>query len=439
MAEKELFTDAHEYVQMGQVLLGVEKYQEATEMFDRALAEDPKNLEAYISKGIGHASLEQYDQARECFKRCIMIDKTFAEAYFQLGSIDFLEDHFREGLKNYNQAIALGYRSAGLYFNLALVYEERNEIDEAIRYYTKAASLDETVPDYVIRKATLQIVTKKYDEALQTLEKVRVLFPESFEGYHLTAAAYTLTGRYDEADEVLRGALEMFPDDKDILFDRMRVLVTKGDLEAAEAMLENAKDSQFTPAERKEILLNQAQIKGQQEKMDEANQMLLEALAIPEGEHLNSEIRYLLMISYLASGDYGHLREIAEQTDRSDTDDPYNLCGVYFEGAALKGLGEDYRAYFQDAVKYYRDISMKEPSRIDAYLFRAMCYKELDDYEKALESLDYMLLLEPDDAKLHFIKGSILKEQGKDMDASNQEYAEAKRLGLNKRFWEFAG
>lgn len=437
--EKEELSDAQEYLQMGQVLMGAEKYREAVGMFEKTLKDAPMDKIAYISKGIAHASLDEYAQAKECFKRCIMIDKNFADAYFQLGNINFLEDEFLEGVKNYNQAVALGYQSADLYFNLALVYEERNEVDEAIRYYTKAANIDETRPDYMIRKATLQILIQKYEEALQTLEKIRSRFPESFEGYHLTAAAYTMMEQYDQADDILQYALQMFPDDMELLFDRMRVLITKGDLENAALLLSDAKQRNCTPEEKKEILLNEAQIKGQQDRLEEANQLLLEALEIPEGEQFDSEIRYLLMTSYLVSKDFENMLKISKQADRQDTEDPYNLCGTYFEGVARKGLNmPDYRKFFQDAVKYYRGISMKDPSRVDAYLFRAMCYKELGNYEKAMESIDYMLLIQPDNGQIHYIKGNILKEQGQKSEAE-KEYSEAKRLGLNKSFWEFAG
>ncbi len=436
---EENLSDALEYIQMGQVLMGAEKYRDAIEKFDKALKEEPMNKIAYISKGIAHANLEEFSAAKECFKRCIMIDKNFADAYFQLGNMSFLEDEFQEGIKNYNQAIALGYQSAELYFNLALVYEERNEVDEAIRYYTKAASLDETKPDYLIRKATLQILLQRYEEALQTLEKVRNIFPESFEGYHLTAAAYTMLEQYEKADTILKDAMERFPDDIDILFDRMRVLITRGELDEAILLLSDAKQRNCTPEEKKEILLNEAQIYGQQEKTEDTKRLLNEALEIQEGRQFDSEIRYLLMIAYLMDKDFSNMLRIAKQVDPSDTADSYNLCGVYFEGVAMKGLKlPDVRKTFQDGVKYYRSISMKDPSRVDAYLFRAMCYKELGDYEKAMESLDYMILLKPEDSQLHYIKGNLLREQGKENEAQ-KEYQEARRYGLNKTFWEFVG
>lgn len=437
--EDENYSEAQEYLQMGQVLLGTEKYEDAILLIEKSLELEPMNKTAYVTKGIAHASLEDYEQARECFKSAIKIDKKYADAYFQMGNIEFLEDHFQEGMADYNQAIACGYKDAALYYNLALVYEEQDNAEEAIRNYTKAFTLDGTNPEYLIRKASLQIIVMKYEEALQTLEKVRTLFPDSFEGYHLTAAAYTLMEKYDEADIVLKNALELFPDDMDILFDRLRVLTTKGEVENALQLLLAAKDKEATPSQMKEILLNEAKLKGQMDKLDETVSLLKEAAEIAEGEHLDSEIRYLLVNALHIQKDFLSMYEVAKQIDKNDTTDPYKLSGMYYECIAIKGKGDEgYKESFKNAIRYYRNISLKDPARVDAFLFRAMCHREIEEYDKALECVDYVLLLQPENAQLHQIRGNILTDQGKVTEAK-AEYSEAKRLGLRYNFLEMTG
>lgn len=432
-------SETEEYLQMSQVLLGAGKYSEAISYVDRLLEKEPMNAAAHITKGIAYASLEEYTKAKECFQRCIKIDKKFADAYFQLGNIEFLLDNFQEGVKNYNQAVSYGYKDASLYYNLALVYEEQDNAEEAIRYYAKAAALDETNADYLIRKAALQISIAKYEEALQTLEKIRNRFPDSFEGYHLTAAALTLLERYDAADEILKNALLLFPDDKAIMFDRLRVLITKGDMKEALALLEKAKNGDSAPEIEKEILLNEAKIRGQMDQLDQTVELLDKALLIKEGEYLDSEIQYLLLNALFINKNFDKMYEIAEKVDKNNTDDPYNLSGMYYLCIASKGRNDaDCEKKFDTAIKYYRNISVKDPSRVDAYLFRSMCYRELKDYDKALEAINYVLLLQPDNAQLHQIKGNLLTDQGKKSEAQ-LEYSEAKRLGLSQNFLNMMG
>lgn len=432
MGERERNTEAIEYVQMGQNLMGVGKFAEAVEMFDKALKADPMDKLAYICKGIAFASMERFAEAKECFKRTVMIDNTFADGYFQLGNMEFLEDHFEEGVKNYNKAVSFGYRGAELYYNLGLVYEEREEIEEAIRCYSKAAAADETTPVYLIRKASLQVTIGKYEESLQTLEKIRICFPESFEGYHLAAAAHTMLEQYEEADAILKKATELFPEDTDLLFDRVRVLITKKDLASALEMLAKAKEKESRPEIKKEMLFNEAQILGQQEKLNDAIVRFNEALEIPEAEELNPEICYFLMNAYLVNKDFQGVLKTAEKMDRDDIDNPFSLSAVYYKGIALKGLNDSsYKKYLQDAVKYYRNISIKDPSRVDVWLFRAMCCKETGDYAKALEAVDYVLLIQPEDGKIHYIKSNILKEMGGREQDAEKERREALRLGMD--------
>lgn len=425
---------AMEYLQMGQSLLGAEQLEKAVEMLDRSLKYDPMNKAAHITKGIAYANMENYAEAKKSFNNAVKIDKSFADAYFQLGNIAFLENDFEEGIKNYNQAVYCGYNNSELYYNLGLVYEERDEYGEALRNYNKAISLDQSNPIYMVRKATLQIREGKYEEALQTLERFRLHHPDSFDGYHLTAAVYTMQGQYDKAETLLKQAQEMFPDDKDILFDRIRVLVTKGDKKQALDLLQKAKAMDCTPEEKKEIFLNEGKIYLEND-MDRAIESFIEALNIPGAEDNNPEIRYFLMNTYLARHDYENLLKVAKTVDRNDINNPYSLFGAYFECMALKELKkENYIKEYENAQKYYRNISLNDPSRIDAYLFRAMCYKDTGNYDKALETIDYVILIQPENGQLHQIKGNILKEMTGRSAEAEEEYREAKRLGFDASF-----
>ena len=131
--------------------------------------------------------------------------------------------------------------------------------------------------------------------------------------------------------------------------------------------------------------------------------------------------------------------QVAQAVDKDNVEDPYNLAGMYYMCIAAKeGGNKEYEKLFQSAVKYYRNISIKDPSRVDAYLFRAMCYREIKEFEKALESINYVLLLQPDNAQLHQIKGNLLHDQGKIQEAQ-KEYSEAKRLGLSENFLDLIG
>ena len=67
-------------------------------------------------------------------------------------------------------------------------------------------------------------------------------------------------------------------------------------------------------------------------------------------------------------------------------------------------------------------------------MFRAMCYKDIGNYDKALETIDYVILIQPENGQLHQIKGNILKEMSGRSVEAEEEYREAKRLGFDASF-----
>ena len=66
---------------------------------------------------------------------------------------------------------------------------------------------------------------------------------------------------------------------------------------------------------------------------------------------------------------------------------------------------------------------------MDAFLFRAMCYRDIEDYTKALEILDYILLMRPDQKDLHSIRASIMErlrnQTGTDGLSGGEDFAES--------------
>ncbi len=423
--------EVQEYIQMGQALAGHENYAEAHEAFDKALKLDPMNKIAYMSKGVCYSLEENFTEAKECYTRALKIDREFADAYFQLGNIAFIEEAFEDGMKYYNQAVSFGYQSPELFYNLGLAYEEQDDPERAMRYYAKAEKLDDMNPVYSIRRASLQIILGKYEEALQTLEHVRAIAPDSFDGYHLTAAVYSIREEYDKAESILLHALSMFDSDVDLYMDLIRVYISDEKTDKALELIAKIKNSEdLQPGDRKELLSDEAQIYGTLEKTDEAIASFLEALEIPENPEADPEIRYLLINMYMLKKENQKAFDLAKKMDPEDTDNAYSMTGVYLAAFLKKAMADDsWKEDMENGIRYYRSISMKDPSRVDAYLFRAMCYRELERFDKALESIDYVMLLQPDNPHLHLIKGNILKEMpGREQEAE-QEYAQARKGG----------
>lgn len=424
-----------EWLQQGKILLGAERFAEAVTYFDRVLSQNPMVYEAYISRGIAKANLNELDQAMADFKKAVKLDKENPDAFFHMGNISFMRGEFEDGVKQYNQAITLGYEGAELYFHFGLVYEEAEAYELAIRYYTQAIRAEALNPVYRVRKAVCQIQTEKYDEALETLDGLREVAPDIFDYYHMKAIIYTQLNRLDEAEAVLAEANQRYPDDFDLLTDRIRLLVTRKDYTAAADFLNRALAAAQDDNGKKEVLGLKGRILAAQEQLDAAAVVLEKALVTGDPSRLDFEYCYLLINIYQIQEKYDDLVRIADllcKTDLTEAESAYLLSGPYYAALGRKLRGDqDYADYYAAAIRTYRTVAMRSPERVDAYLFRAICYKDTAKYDRALEMVDYILALQPNNGALHVIKSDIYCAMGDSRQAQQEQVLAKENDGMH--------
>lgn len=429
MEDKNEYSSVDEWLNQGQMLMGAEAFDEADKYFDKVLDADPMNGDAYLLKGLVRADTGQLDSAKDMFNRALMINKNRAECWFHLGNIAFLQDQFNEGVKCFNKAIALGYDNPEVYFHLGLMYEDREDFQEALRCYNKAISMDELTIAYRVRKISLYLAMGRYEEAIQALKELRMIAPDHFDSYHLLAAAYSALGRFNDADEVLKAAEEKFPGDMDLFFDRLRVLAAKGDVDSALEHISRIEDTQLDLTQQKELLLTKGKLLGQTEKLEAAQVCFEQVLAMSEEAQDDGEALYFLMNTCIARGDYEKLLKYAKCAEKTVKTDPYTFCALYYSAlASAKMNADNVKMNYRRAIQFYRSVSMENPDRIDAYLFRAVCHRDLKEYDQALEMVDYVRLLQPDNGEIYVIKSSILSEKG-DRAGADAALKKAQALG----------
>ena len=90
---------------------------------------------------------------------------------------------------------------------------------------------------------------------------------------------------------------------------------------------------------------------------------------------------------------------------------------------ALKNLNRDAEAKtaYRQAIMIYRNETLKRPAQLDAYLYRAMALRDLEDYDKALEVIDLVISLNEKIAEPHTIRADIYRKQGKLAEAKAEE------------------
>jgi tetratricopeptide (TPR) repeat protein len=175
--------EAEQLLDVGLSYMGINRFEEATETFERAARFADDELlaqEAWVNKGTAHAQLEEYDaavgayeealaidedsehaasahtnlayalwewgrteQALEHAERAVEVDPRFAEAWYNRGFFLAERGLHENAVDCFDNAIRLGMRNASVLEEKARALEEVGEREEAERVHEQAAELRE--------------------------------------------------------------------------------------------------------------------------------------------------------------------------------------------------------------------------------------------------------------------------------------------------------
>lgn len=78
------------------------------------------------------------------------------------------------------------------------------------------------------------------------------------------------------------------------------------------------------------------------------------------------------------------------------------------------------RKQWKDAASIFSRILQDESANIEVREFRAYCYYELKQYDKALRDYDYLVMLRPDEDTYRLLHATMLKYTGARLDAIDE-------------------
>lgn len=425
--EHQEYTQAQEYNHLGMVLYSRDKYEEAKNYFEKAIDEDAYFIDSYINMAQVYIVTDAFDDAKKYLNKALLIDKKCAIAHFHLGNIELLLNNTEEARTHYSKAVSLGYDNTQIYINLAVDAEERGDLDTAISYYNRVISIDKFNALAKARKAQILIGLKRFPEALKTCDSLMELNPDVFEGYHYKFAVLCDLGKYEEAGKVLDRAIKLFPDDDALYYDKARLLHAQGRLEDALEIIDGK--LHVNEDNRTSLTTFKAEILLSLEKTDEA----LDLLLVEYTRSHDGEVVFLINSIYMAQKNYEEVLVYSKEIiDRKEIG-TYYYAALYYHAVALSKLGrkQEADAEFEMAQKVYRAACARTPGQLQLYFYRAMCFEELGQYDKALELCDYLLNVDENLHEARFIRMKAFQEMGRESDARRERsFLEAQKPEL---------
>ena len=189
--------DAEDLLEVGVAYMGIERFEQATDTFERAarFAEDDRIAqEAWVNKGAAHAELaavaesgenEEWDAAIGAYQEAIHIDDDSEHAATAENNLAYALWEFgkdSEALEHAERAIELDERFAEAWFNRAFFLNERGLAEQALESVENAIRLGYKTAPVLDEKVKALESLGEYDEAEDVAERAEELREQAEEG-----------------------------------------------------------------------------------------------------------------------------------------------------------------------------------------------------------------------------------------------------------------
>lgn len=400
------------YMATGNTALAISTYEKALEF-------NPNAPMAYYNIGSAYQIQQNHKEAVEYLKKAVELeeDETFLTALamseVKLGNYGSALKHYKQlallcpSKENYKYNIVTCYEALGefdtaikmlegmVYVNpkfilpaqkLASLYIKTNQLVKAKEIYDNILLKNKVTAETMHQYAILSSSLCDSDTAERMLKKVIRMNPEMAKAHKDLGIIYLNKRLFDYAEDEFQTALKLAPNDFEILFEYGNFLYSiSKNLEAdrfyGEALeVEPNNVLALTFMGLNKLILN---------KLDEAYDYIMKAVKLePHHEYVQFCVGRILYARKEYDEAKRYLIRAVEQNPDIETQN--TLALTYFQ------LGE-----FEQALNIFKNIDTKRPQNISVMMEIAKCYEALNDNDSALQYLDKVVAIFPDNEEAH--------------------------------------
>lgn len=196
-----------ELVQRGKQELGKGEYEQAIEIFSRAIEKDTSNAEAFNGRAVGYFELEKHGLAIDDLTQAIHLDSSSYKPYYNRANARREIKNFEAALQDYTKAISLRPNIKDIYINRGVLLYQTGNYNQALQDFEFAVQLDSTDVLAQFNRAKTALLLKKEEEAKAAFNKVLKLQPDYGEAYYWLGFIAVQQQRKEEGCLLLQKAL----------------------------------------------------------------------------------------------------------------------------------------------------------------------------------------------------------------------------------------
>jgi tetratricopeptide (TPR) repeat protein len=183
---------AQELEEQGDLLRAQKRYLDSIDFYKAAIAKQPTAL-LWNKEGMAYLLLQRPQEATKCFDRAIKADKHAAEGYNNRGYMEYRNEKYYKAIRYYQKALSLRPTDAVFHYNMGSAYFALHDYGRAAREYHAAYALDPDIFERVSKTGIMVQSTSPQDRAAFSF---------------MVAKLYAQAGDLDHSLEYLRKAME---------------------------------------------------------------------------------------------------------------------------------------------------------------------------------------------------------------------------------------
>lgn len=134
------------YLKLGNLEYESENFEKAVEYYDKIIAIDPQDDNAWYAKGVALYFLGKNREATDCYCQTLEINPQKDDAWFAMGSLLYSVKSYDKSIKCYDMALELNSKLAGAWAGKGLAFIELKKYGEAIHCFDKVIEFDPDSP-----------------------------------------------------------------------------------------------------------------------------------------------------------------------------------------------------------------------------------------------------------------------------------------------------
>ena len=364
--------DADTYNNLGSVLVGQGKLEEAVQAYHQALEISPNDADVHYNLGRALVGQRQLEEAVQVYHQALGINSDDADVYYYLGKAFTEQGKLEEAIQSYAKALEINPDLTAVYNNLGPVLQKQGRLEEAIQVYHRALEIS---PDDASTHNNLGNALKqqgRLERAIQAYHRATEINPDYVKAYNNLGLALQKQGELEEAVQAYHRALEISSKDASIYNNLGNVLQEQGKLELAIQAYRCA--TEINP-NYPQAYNNLGNIFRQQDRSEEAIQAYQQAIGINAGyAEAHGNLGNLLR-------ELGRL-EPAIQAYRKVLSINPNTVATHYMLAKTKEHGSyDHEVCAMEALLENPSITNLE--KVDLYFALGKAFEDLTMYERA--------------------------------------------------------